>query len=69
MEKTVIHVEGMACAHCVKAVTGALLEQPGVEKVQVDLQSKTAAVEFDPAQSSLEQLHAAIEEQGYEVKK
>mgnify|MGYP000925466047 FL=1 len=67
MEKTTLHVEGMSCQHCVKAVTGALSALPGVAFVSVDLACKAVAVEYDPAKTSTDQLKAEIEDQGYDV--
>jgi len=64
--QTVLKVEGMSCGHCVKAVTGALEELPGVTSAQVSLEGKTATVEHS-GEVSLDQMKAAIEEAGYEV--
>jgi copper chaperone len=68
MTQKVFDVEGMSCSHCVKAVTGAVEKLDGVTKVQVELEKKTAAVEFDPAKVSEAAIRAAIEEEGYDVK-
>ena len=67
MATTVLHVEGMSCEHCVKAVTKAVTALGGVSGVQVDLQNKTVAVEYDPEAATLAQMKEAIEEQGYDV--
>jgi copper chaperone len=67
MEKTVLNVEGMACDHCVKAITNAVGALPGVNRVSVDLHSRTVTVEYDPAQSPLHKIKAEIEDQGYDV--
>jgi copper chaperone len=67
MEKTIINVEGMSCQHCVKAVTNALEALPGVSSVTVELEAKTAAVEYDPSLVTLEKMKNEIEEQGYSV--
>jgi copper chaperone len=66
MATTVLHVEGMSCGHCVKAVSGAVSAVHGVTGIQVDLAAKTATVEHD-AQVTFEALKAAIEDQGYDV--
>ncbi len=66
MENTLLHVEGMACEHCVKAVTKAVQALGGIKAVQVDLAAKTVTVEHEPT-ASRAQLKAAIEEQGYDV--
>lgn len=66
MATTVLHVEGMSCGHCVKAVSGAVSAVSGVTGVQVDLAAKTATVEHD-TKVTFEALKTAIEEQGYDV--
>lgn len=66
METTVLHVEGMACEHCVKAVTQAVNALSGIQAVKVDLAGKTVAVQHEPT-ATRAQMKAAIEEQGYDV--
>ncbi len=67
MTKTVLKVDGMSCEHCVKAITKAVGALDGVGGVRVDLSGKTGEVEYDPGKSALENIKAAIEDQGYEV--
>lgn len=67
MMKETIKVEGMSCEHCVKAVTGAVSALPGIGSVEVDLKAGTVSVEHDTSQSSIDQIKAEIEEQGYDV--
>lgn len=67
MEATV-KVEGMSCGHCQKAVEGALNELSGVSSVLVHLDKGEVDVSYDDAKVSLENIHEAIENQGYDVK-
>ncbi|MBE5966244.1 MAG: copper chaperone CopZ [Lachnospiraceae bacterium] len=67
MENTIIHVNGMSCQHCVKAVTNAVGALNGVSDVEVDLKAKTATVGFDKEKITLDKIKAAIEDQGYNV--
>jgi len=68
MEKTVtIPVEGMSCEHCVRAVKGALEAQKGVKAAEVSLEGKSARVVYEDALVGLEDLKAAILEEGYQV--
>jgi copper chaperone len=61
-----LKIEGMTCGHCVKAVTEALSEVPGVDKVvDVNLEQKEAAVS---GSAQAEALVGAIEEAGYEAR-
>ena len=67
MKKT-LTIEGMMCQHCVRHVTNALQNVPGVTAVTVDLDKKTAVVEFSEVVAD-EALISAVTEAGYEVKK
>ncbi|WP_077610369.1 copper chaperone CopZ [Clostridium sp. Marseille-P2415] len=67
MAKTVINVDGMACEHCVKAITKAVGAVPGVSGVSVDLEAKTVTVEHDPDKAPLDKIKSEIEDQGYDV--
>lgn len=67
MEKTILKVDGMACEHCVKAITKAAGTLPGVKNVAVDLAAKTVTVEYDSDKIPLEKIKLEIEDQGYEV--
>jgi copper chaperone CopZ len=50
----------------VKAITDELTRIPGVEQVEVDLESKRVAVRHNDTVSE-EQLRTGIEEAGYEI--
>jgi len=67
MEKKTLKVERMSCEHCVKAVTNAIGGIAGVTGVVVSLKDKTASFSFDPAQTPLETIKAAITDEGYEI--
>ena len=58
-------VPGVSCQHCVNAVTKEVSVLPVVQRVQVDLGSKTVVVEHGE-QTSSDQIVAAINEAGYE---
>lgn len=65
MQKVTLHVEGMSCNHCVNAVEGAVKKVGAFGKV--DLAAHSVDVEFDEAKVTLDQIKAAIEDQGYDV--
>ena len=67
MAKSVINVDGMACEHCVKAITNAVGALSGVSGVSVDLEAKTVTVDHDPEQASVDKIKAEIEDQGYDI--
>lgn len=62
-----LKIEGMSCDHCKKAVTDALKEIDGVDRVDVDLQAGKAIISFDPERATEQEMKEAIEEAGYEV--
>ena len=64
---TTIGVEGMTCGHCVNAVQTEVGKLEGVTDVQVDLTSGQVTIVADPAPTA-EELRAAVEEAGYEVR-
>ncbi len=65
METLNLKISGMSCAMCVGHVTGALQATPGVTNAVVDLDSHSARVEGENL--DIEQLKAAVEEEGYEA--
>jgi copper chaperone len=63
---TVISVPEVHCGHCVSSIEGALKPMDGVSDATVSLEATNVTVDHDES-VSVEQLEAAIEEQGYEV--
>ena len=58
-----LKIQGMSCMHCVKAVTEALVEVPGVTGApQVNLDAGAAKVEGSPDPDALV---AAVKQAGY----
>lgn len=66
MPTITLSINGMSCGHCVGAVTKALTAVEGAEVEQVAVGSATVA--YDPARTSPDQLAAAVEDAGYEVR-
>jgi len=64
---TVLNVKGMSCGNCVKHVSEALNELPGVEKVDVRLAEAKAVVSHDPTTAPLASLIAAVSDAGYDA--
>ena len=60
-----IVVDGMTCAHCVRAVTDAVSPLPGVTGVTVNLSSGHVQIQGNP---DGEAVRATIEEEGYTVR-
>jgi copper chaperone len=67
MERRVIQVEGMSCAHCKAAIEKAVRSMPGVVMVEVELTRKEVVVEFDAEQVTLEAVKEMIDDAGFSV--
>ena len=66
-EEVELPIGGMTCAACARTVERQLAASPGVEKASVNFATKIASVSYNPAQTRVEDLVAAVEEVGYEV--
>lgn len=64
--QTQLNISGMSCGHCVAAVKSALATLPGVSAVEVTLEPGHATIEHDGS-TSVAQMVAAVEEEGYEA--
>lgn len=59
-------VQGMTCGHCVSSVTEEVQEIPGVERVEVVLETGAVSVSSsEPLDDSA--VRAAVEEAGYQL--
>jgi copper chaperone CopZ len=58
-----LDITGMTCDHCVRSVTNALKDVPGVSEAVVSLEDKQATVTAESV--DLQALIAAVEEEGY----
>ncbi|MBT2282300.1 copper chaperone [Paenibacillus sp. DS2363] len=65
MSNVTLNVTGMSCNHCVKSVEEAVKNAGASGKV--DLAAGTVAVEYDEQTVNVDQIKAAIEDQGYDV--
>ena len=58
-------VDGMHCDGCVRSVTRAVTQMPGVKQVEVSLADKRAAVTYDGAAVNPAEIVAAINGVGF----
>ncbi len=58
-----LHIEGMSCQHCIRAVQETLSALPGVTVSHVEIGS--ASVELDPAQVAPHIVTDALADAGY----
>lgn len=61
---TSIKISGMTCQHCQRAAQQALAAVPGVERVEVDLETGTANLWGHAEQAAI---RAALEEKGFSL--
>ena len=65
-ERTVtLAVQNMYCAACPHTVRASLQAVPGVERVTVSMEHKTAVVTYDDTRTGLEALTSATTNAGY----
>ena len=67
MENQTLNVEGMTCDHCVQTIKEAVNNLVGISRVEVDLENKQVAVEYDKALVKLDSITDKIVEIGFEV--
>src|SRR4051812_38778109 len=61
-----LSVPGMTCSNCVRHVTEALREVPGVRRAEVSLENQTAAIHLDSSVPlKIPALLEAVAEAGY----
>lgn len=66
-QKTSFSITGMHCASCAQIIERSLRKVSGVDRANVNFGTEKAAVFFDPAQATKQQLIEAIERAGYEA--
>jgi Cu+-exporting ATPase len=66
-EEVELPIGGMTCAACARAVERQLAHSPGVEKASVNFATKIASVSYNPSETRIEDLVAAVEDVGYAV--
>ena len=60
-------VSGMTCGHCVASVTEEVQEVPGVENVDVVLETGVLTVTSSSSEVDDEAVRKAVEEAGYQL--
>ena len=67
MANQTLNVEGMTCDHCVQTIKEAVNNLVGISRVEVDLENKQVAVEYDKALIKLDSVTDKIVEIGFKV--
>ncbi len=60
-----VHIEGMHCHKCERALQKAMLALPGVNEVEVDFASGQASVLYTPGTVTVAALMGAVTDAGY----
>ena len=66
-QNVTLKLSGMHCAVCAQTIEKTLNQKEGIYKAVVNFALETAAVEYNPAQISLEAIKKAIRDVGYDV--
>ena len=66
-ETMIVTAPDISCAHCQRAIEGAVGALPGVEAVRVEVPAKTVQVSYDPARVSRQQIETTMDDEGYPV--
>jgi copper chaperone len=66
MTQETIKVEGMSCMHCQMRVKKAVEAVEGVQKADVNLQTKQVTIDYEEGEANTEKVKDAIREAGYE---
>lgn len=66
MTQETIKVEGMSCMHCQLRVKKAVEAVEGVQRADVNLQTKQVVVDYEEGKANLEKVKAAVRDAGYE---
>lgn len=67
MTEIILTISGMTCGGCVSSVNRVLQSSPGVHKAEVTLVPAQAAVSYDPAVTTPEELARLVSEAGFTV--
>ncbi len=65
MENQILKLRGMSCASCASNIEEAIRAVPGVEACSVNFGAEQAAVTYDPHQTNLTHIQAAVDDAGY----
>ncbi|WP_017298697.1 heavy metal translocating P-type ATPase [Nodosilinea nodulosa] len=65
MDNQTFKLRGMSCAACASNIESAIQSVPGVEACSVNFGAEQAAVTYDPHQTDLAQIQAAVDDAGY----
>lgn len=68
MPEVTIEAPDISCDHCIGSIEKAVTTLAGVRFIAGDPSKKAVTLDYDPAQSTLDDIAAAMEEEGYPIK-
>lgn len=66
LKTIVMTVPGMSCPLCVRSIERRL-EEAGLQGIRIDLDTKLVRARFDPARTTVSEVEALVEGQGFTV--
>ena len=69
MTQVTLEAPDISCDHCITSIEKAVTKLAGVRFVSGDPDGKLVVIDFDPGEANLEAIQAAMEEEGYPVRK
>jgi copper chaperone len=69
MTQVTLEAPDISCEHCIISIEKAVTKLPGVRFVSGDPDGKRVIIELDPDVADVAAIEAAMEEEGYPVKK
>jgi copper chaperone len=67
MTTTTLNVPTISCGHCKSSIEGAVSGLDGISRVEVEIDAREVAVDYDDTAIELDAIIEAIEAQGYDV--
>ena len=67
MSNVTLNVPDISCAHCERAITGALQPVEGVRTVSVDIPAKQVRLDYDETRVDVEKMKEILQEEDYPV--
>ena len=62
-----VSIEGMSCMACVAKVKKTLSDLSGINEVKVSLENKSATIQYNPQNISMDKITQSIDEIGYKA--
>ncbi len=69
MTNQTLSVPDISCGHCKTSIEGVVGPMNGVDFVEVAIDDRSVAIDYDGTDNTLQTIVTAIAEQGYEVAK